>query len=182
MSTESEKRYQEILKMIAERPPPGRPAAAKKPSRPQEQALEGLNAWQAFARLAQSDYARSLCYGPKALRGAAWAGIVLWYRRKGYHGYRLLHLLGAWTHYRAGELILSIGQRQLPYRAPVYEAGVYRMAIQNGFHLYYDDAGAPPTAAAELLYQGPYKAKERLQQRQRLAEILGDWRAKIEAL
>ena len=38
--------------------------------------------------------------------------------------------------------MLSIGIRKLHYRAPIFDAGVYRVAIQNGFQLYYEDDGA----------------------------------------
>ena len=77
--------------------------------------------------------------------------------------------------------MLSIGIRPLPYRAPVYDPGVYRVAIQNNFRLYYDDDGHPPADSDRLLYRAPFKSKERLNHRQALIELLQKWRNEIEA-
>ena len=174
-------RYTDIRKRIESRRPFGSPRADAKPSAPQDQVLNLLNAFDALAELAQRDFKRVLCYGPRALQGPAWSGVVIWYRRKGYHGYQTLRLLGVWAHYRAGELMLSIGIRSLPYRAPVYDPGVYRVAIQKNFRMYYDDDGHPPAKGDRTLYRAAFKSKKRLHHRQTLTDILRDWQAEIEA-
>ena len=172
---DDERRYQEILRKIASRGPFGSPAPAQEPDNPLDRALNGINAFDSLARLTQRDYADIVCYGPKALRGSTWSAVVLWYQPKGYHGYQTLSLLGVWAQQQGSEMALSIGIRQLPYRAPVFDAGVYRVAIQNGFRLYYEDDGHPPGADDQLLYRAIYRQEQRLNQRQALREICCAW-------
>lgn len=176
------KRYEEILKNIGSRRPFGRRHEQSEPRAPHDQVLDLLNTFDALAELAQRDYEAILCYGPQALRGPAWSGVVIWYHRKGYHGYQILNLLGVWASYRAGEILLSIGIRPLPYRAPVYDPGVYRVAIRSNFRIYYDDKGHPPDEKDRVLYRAPFKADERLRQRQTLRDLLQSWRSEIEAI
>ena len=121
-----------------------------------------------------------LCYGPKSLRGAAWSAVVVWFHHKGYHGYQQLGLLGVWAHYDEDRILLSIAERSLPYRAPVYDAGVYRVAIQNNFSLYYGDPGAPPGGGDHVLHRRRFRDEERLTYRQALKEIVAGWRRKLE--
>lgn len=78
-------------------------------------------------------------------------------------------------------MLLSIGIRQLSYRAPVYDPGVYRVAIQNNFRIYYDDDGHPPGEEDRLLFRARLNIKERLTHRQTLVEILQKWRQEIDA-
>ena len=174
-------RYQNILQNIERRRPFGSARKEEKPRAPHDRALDLLNAFDALAELAQQDFERILCYGPATVRGRAWSGAVVWYHCKGYHGYQTLRLLGVWAHYRAGEIVLSIGIRRLPYRAPVYDAGVYRVAIQNNFRIYYDDDGHPPEDGDRHLYHAPFKLKERLEHRQALTDIVQSWKREIDA-
>ena len=178
---DKKQRYEDILKKIERRRPFGSAQEEEKPRRPQDRVLDLLNSFDALADIAQRDFERVLCYGPQTFHGPAWSGVVIWYHSKGYHGYQTLHLLGVWAHYRDGEIMLSIGIRPLPYRAPVYDPGVYRVAIQNNFRLYYDDDGHPPADSDRLLYRAPFKSKERLNHRQALIELLQKWRNEIEA-
>lgn len=177
-SDENQRRYDEIMRKIAGRKPLGRRTPAQESVKPHGRALDMVNAYDSFARLTQGAYANILCHGPKALHGNAWSGVLVWYRQKGYHGYRKLELLGVWAHHAEKRLLLSVGIRTLSYRAPIYDAGVYRVAIENGFHLYYDDDGGPPGADDQLLYQSAFDAKERLAHRKALTEILLEWRRK----
>ena len=58
----------------------------------------------------------------------------MWYHRKGYHGYQTLCACsGSGRIIAQSDILISIGIRSLPYRAPVYDPGVYRVAIQNNF-------------------------------------------------
>ncbi len=175
-----DERYRDILKKIAEARPFGSKRRELQPFTPQDRALDRINAVDALAQLSRRDYKRVRCYGPKSLRGSAWSAAVVWYHKSGYHGYQTLYLLGVWAHYDGDQMLLSIAERHLPYRAPVYDAGVYRVAIQNSFNLYYDDAGGPPEAADKLLHRCPYQDKERLAQRQTLKEIVSQWQRKLE--
>ena len=179
---DSHKRYDEILKKIARRRPFGSDPPEEKKRMPQDRALDLLNAYDALAALARRDFRHILCYGPQTARGAAWTGVVIWYQRKGYHGYQTLNLLGVWAQHRAGELAIAIGIRQLPYRAPVYDPGVYRIAIRNNFRIYYDDRGQPPDDGDRLLYRARFEVKRRLEHRQALVDSLESWRGEIEAL
>ncbi len=175
-SGENQQRYDEIMRKIAGRRPFGDKARAERTVTLHDRALDMVNAYDSFARLTQDTYPNILCHGPKALHGKAWAGVVIWYRQKGYHGYQKLKLFGVWAHHAEKELLLSVGIRKLSYRAPIFDAGVYRVAIENGFHLYYDDDGHPPGGEDQLLYQSSFDMKERLAHRQALSDILMEWR------
>lgn len=174
-------RYENILKNIERRRPFGSVRKEEKPRAPQDRVLDLLNAFDALAELTQREFERILCYGPQTVRGRAWSGVVIWYHSKGYHGYQTLRLLGVWAHYREGEIMLSIGIRRLPYRAPVYDPGVYRVAIQNNFRIYYDDNGHPPGDGDRLLYRAPFRSKKRLEHRQALNDLLHSWLKEIDA-
>ncbi len=178
---DSEDRYEEILKRIAQRKPFGGKSRGAEAQTPQDQALDLVNAYDALAAQTREEFQHVLCYGPRALRGSAWSGALIWYHRKGYYGYQTLHLLGVWAHYREGECLLSMGIRSLPYRAPVYDAGVYRVAIQSNFRIYYDDAGGPPDKDDRLLYQVEFNETDRLKQRRALLDKLQRWRGEIQA-
>ncbi len=178
---DKKQRYEDILKKISHRHALGRRQKEDRRQKPPRQVLDLLNSFEALATLAQRDFERVLCYGPRVLDGAAWSGVVIWYHRKGYHGYQNLKLLGVWAHYVAGEITLSIGIRPLPYRAPIYDPGVYRVAIQSNFKLYYDDDGQPPADGDRLLYRAPFKLRQRLAQREALNELLEKWLGEIEA-
>ncbi|MDE2855094.1 MAG: hypothetical protein OXN88_13055 [Chloroflexota bacterium] len=175
------RRYADIQRRIAKRRPFGSGPQEEKPLKPADRVLDLLNAFDALAELAQRSYNSILCYGPKALHGPAWSGVVIWYHSRGYHGYQTLNLLGVWAHYQQGRITISIGIRKLPYRAPVYDPGVYRVAIQNNFRLYYEDDGLPPADRDRLLYRAPFELKKRLTHRQALSEILERWQRDIEA-
>lgn len=176
-----DERYQDILKKIAAGRPFGSKRREQLPQTPHDRALDRINAYDTLAQLTRRDYRRALCYGPKSLRGSAWSAVVVWYHHKGYHGYQTLYLLGVWAHYDDDQILLSIAERQLPYRAPVYDAGVYRVAIQNNFSLYYDDAGGPPGAGDRLLHRCRFQEKQRLTQRQTLKDFVAGWQLKLEA-
>ncbi|MCY3780905.1 MAG: hypothetical protein OXG78_11395 [Chloroflexi bacterium] len=177
----NEDRYEDILKKIAERRPFGRKQRETRPLTPHERVLNLINAYDCLAELSREGYAQWLCHGPKSLRGSAWAGVVAWAHRKGYHGYQSLNLHGVWAHYVDDEIRLSIGIRTLPYNAPVYDAGVYRVAIQSNFRIYYDDSGRPPYGEEPRLYGRAFKEEERLQHRQALIEIVKQWRGQLAA-
>ncbi|MCY4063732.1 MAG: hypothetical protein OXG53_15285 [Chloroflexi bacterium] len=182
MSAEDKnQRYESILKNIERRRPFGSARKEEEPRTPHDRVLDLLNAYDALAELVQREFERILCYGPATVRGRAWSGVVIWYHSKGYHGYQTLRLLGVWAHYRENEIMLSIGIRKLPYRAPVYDPGVYRVAIQNNFRIYYDDDGHAPEAGDSRLYRAPFRSRERLEHRQAVTDVLQSWMSEIKA-
>ena len=178
---DSEERYEDILNRIARRKPFGGKRRDNAPQTPQDRMLDLVNAYDYLAAQTRDAFEHFLCYGPKILRQPAWSAVLVWYHRKGYHGYQTLHLLGIWAHYRENAGLLSAGIRPLPYRAPVYDAGVYRVAIQSNFRIYYDDNGSPPGEDDRLLYQAQFNETERLEHRRALREALQRWRGEIEA-
>ena len=173
----ADQRYDDILARIAARRPFGSAPKKAEPSRPHDRALDLVNAHDALADLAEREYPRILCHGPRTLRGAAWSGVLIWYHRKGYHGYQRLTLLGVWAQSSGSDIMLSAGLRELPYRAPVYDAGVYRVAITKGFDLYYQDKGQPPGEDDSLLFRARFTAGDRLALRDKVQAIADDWRA-----
>lgn len=173
-------RYQDILERIAARRPFGGARPQKKPSRPQDQALDLLNAFDTWSDLVLREYDRILCHGPKALRGPAWSGVLIWYHSKGYHGYQRLRILGVWAHYVDDDIVISAAIRELPYRAPVFDPGAFRHNITAGFRLYYEDKGDPPGDGDELLLQAIFTAKDRLKLREELQKIADQWRRQQE--
>ena len=169
---DNEQRYEEILKKIAGRKHFASRARDDKPRKPHDFVLDQLNAYDSLAALAEREYVHILCHGPKTVSATAWSAVLAWFHKKGYHGYKRLTLLGIWAHFAESEMVLSLGTRDLTYRAPIYDAGVYRVAIENGFQLYYGDNGHPPEENDRLLYRSLYSAKKRLIHRQALREIL----------
>lgn len=178
---DSSDRYEHILKRIAESRPFGGRGREILPQTPHERALDRINAFDSMSALRRQDYDRWLCYGPKSVAGSAWAGVVVWAHHKGYHGYQNLTLMGAWAHYALDEIQISIGSRLLPYGAPVYDAGVYRVAIRSNFRIYYDDTGRPPEDSDSLLYRQAYTDGQRLLHRQELNEVVKQWQGKLAA-
>ncbi len=179
---ENEARYAEILRQIRQRRPFGAPKPkATPPQRIQERALDLVNAVDSLAELSARSYERITCYGPMTLRGSTWSAAVIWHHDKGYHGYRQLNLLGVWTIDDGAGLELRVGTRGLPYRAPVYDPGVYRVAIEHNFRVYYEDDGGPPGDSDRMLYRAIFSLPDRLRHRLALEDALRRWRDEMEA-
>lgn len=175
-----DERYQDILEQIAARRPFGSARPQKKPARPQDQALDLLNAFDTLSDLVQREYDHILCHGPKTVRGAAWSGVVIWYHSKGYHGYQKLRILGVWAQYTGDDIVVSAAIRELPYRAPVFDPGAFRHNITGGFQLYYEDKGQPPGEGGQLLFKAIFTSADRLKLRAKLRETADQWRRQQE--
>ena len=180
MVEDTEARYEDILRKISARKPFGQAARESKALAPHDRALNLVNAYDNLRDLSQREFSCIICEGPKTLRGAAWSGVVIWHRDKGYHGYRRLTLLGIWAGYRDDDIWLTLGRRKLDYKAPIYDPGVYRVAIANGFQLYYEDDGRPPDAEDQIWYQAPFVMGDRLRQRLELRDLLSQWLLEME--
>lgn len=175
MADEQEQRYEDILKRIANRKPFGQHQDEDKPASPYDLIIDSLNSYDILDKLAQRPYSNLIVHGPKALRYKTWSGVVIWYRPKGYHGYKTLSLFGVWASQVGSDIQLTIGIRELPYRAAVYSAEGYFATIQKDFKLFYEDRGNPPTDDDIILFQTTHQAKERLIYRQTLSKIANQW-------
>lgn len=119
--------------------------------------LDALNALDALAGLC----ARApLCYGPKVIRSALPSlAVVVWQRPAGYYGYKTLKLAGVWVLLRAGQPVISVGQKHLAYSADFYDADAYHKLIRQSYNLYYQDDNRPPVKPT---YSVAYDADARL--------------------
>lgn len=181
MSQNNDDRYQEIMKRIANRKPFEMNQKQKKNSSVYDKIADSLNLLDTLAKLSNKQYENIICHGPKALNYSNWSGVVLWYRPKGYYGYKTLTLLGAWVKQGEKDIKFVLGLRNLDYQAAVYNPEGYFASIRKGFKLFYKDNGHPPTKDDTILYQCTYEAKERLTIRQTLTKYLDQWQQNIEA-
>jgi len=179
VSDDNQQRYDNILQRIAHRKP-FKSQAESKPKSPYDLILDSLNAYDTFDVLTHAKYTHIITHGPKVIRRKTWSGVVIWYRDKGYHGYKLLSLFGIWLHQHETDIQLTIGIRKLPYRASVYNPEGYFATIRKDFKLFYDDSGQPPTADDDILFHTPHNTKERLTYRQTLSEIINQWKSSID--
>lgn len=177
---DNQQRYDDILKRIANRKPFGQPVEEKSKST-YDLILDYLNTYDTFATLTLKSYKRILCYGPQVIRKPGWTGVISWYLNKGYHGYQKLWLLGVWAHPHNTDILVTLGRRELKYRAAVYNPEGFHASIRKDFKLFYDDDGHPPTVSGTILLQAAYKAKERLTLRQTLQSSITQWQHDMEA-
>jgi hypothetical protein len=178
---DNQKRYEDILKRIADRKSIKQDQTEQKVKTAYDLILDSLNVYDRIATLPQRNYQHILCYGPQVVRHDSSSGVVIWYRKKGYYGYQLLHLMGIWAHQYKEGIKLTIGIRDLPYRAATYNPEGYHATIRKGFTLFYEDYGHPPDEQDTVLFQSNYQQKERLTLRQTLPKILHQWQVEIDA-
>lgn len=180
MVQDNNERYEDILKRIANRKPFEANKDVKKPSSIYDTIVDSLNMYDMIARLTQKQYQHIICHGPKIVTHKEWSGVVIWYRPKGYYGYQMLYLLGTWIHQVNENIQLTIGVRELSYRAAVYNPEGYFASIRKGFTLFYKDNGHPPSPEDTILFESIYTTKERLTLRQTLEKCLSQWQQEIE--
>lgn len=146
--TESEDRYADIMRRIAER-------RAQQAVAPQREAREGLaqvldavDAWGRLEVIQRSKAMHRLCWGPAvvgAIIPTPWAGAVIWRRGSAYHDYKQIQLIGIWAfNGEDGTPILTVGSKMLAYSAHGYEPEAYHKLIRKHFNIYYRDDGSPP--------------------------------------
>ena len=177
---DNQQRYDDILKRIAERKSFDKNQVEQKPKSAYDLILDSLNTYDHMAALPLRDYKHILAYGPQVIQQATGSGVVIWYRNKGYYGYQVLHLLGVWAHQEETEIYLTVGIRDLPYRASIYSPEGYHASIRKGFRLFYEDDGHSAQEEDTILFQTPYHQNERLTLRQMLLKILHQWQKDIE--
>jgi hypothetical protein len=143
-------------------------------------ALDDINAWGFIETWAQEELRQINCFGPGVYRGflpTPWAGVVLWYKRRGYYHYGIIHLLGVWACQAADDetaLDIVAGTKAIPYGIPLFNPEVYYRRLQTGFQTFYKDNGSPPSPASRL-YSVRYDPARRLEIRQALEDTLADW-------
>lgn len=137
--------------------------------------LDSLNAWDALDRARRQISGSGpirLAFGPKPVAGPDYAGAVIWKRAPGYHGYKILTVVGIWCARTADAAHILIGSKRLPYQAPFFDPEAYHKILRRDYLTYYADDGAPP-AHSGIRAQTIYDPAQRLALRRWLAaEVL----------
>ena len=94
---------------------------------------------------------------------------MIWRRPAGYHGYKVLTLIGVWALLRDERAQIIVGAKQLGFSAPFYDAEAYDKLIRKNYDLYYADDHQPPAAPT---FSAPYNAEQRLELRETVARSL----------
>jgi len=180
MSQDSEERYQQIMRQIAERKAEEALAPARAKQTDLARVLDGLDALGKLDKLQDLLPMTPQLNGPKSFEGfkpVTWVGVVVWRRGPGYFGYRVLQLVGVWAlQDTPGPPLIVVGTKRLRYIAPTYEAEAYHKLLRKTFAPYYDgDAGPPP--ANTRLWTARYSAEQRLDLRDQIRETLAQWAA-----
>jgi hypothetical protein len=140
--------------------------------------LDALNAWGYLEEWKDAKLKQVNCFGPDVFRGylpTAWAGVILWSKRRGYYHYSTLYMVGIWA-IRAEENAIDvvIGTKEAAYNQPFFNAEAYYYRIQREFKTLYQDNGAPP-AEDRHLYKARYEPTQRLEARQVIEKTLKTW-------
>lgn len=136
-------------------------------------ALNELNAMGALEDLCKRD---RFTWGPKAIKRRAplTMGAVVWKRGSGYHGYKVLTLIGVWA--LPGDedddpVQIVVGVKHLAFAAPFFDAEAYHALIKRDFKTYYNDDSAPPIPE-NYRASFAFDADRRLEQRKALVAAL----------
>lgn len=164
---DSERRYAEIMRRIAQR----KQAPTPKPSL-LESTLDQLNVLDELARLSRRLTENRIAYRPGVVNGRGWVGVLIWHHEYGYYGYRSLTITGVWAVWRDGEIHVIVGEKTRSYAAAVFNAESYHKLVRKGFQTYYDDDGSPPTRGDSIHLQATYTPENRLAIRQQIAHTL----------
>lgn len=137
-------------------------------------ALDAVNAWGYLEDWRGRDVLPVNCYGPGVLRGlfpVAWAGVLIWYKPRGYYHYQTLNILGIWA-LRAEEnaVDLRLATTTAAYKLAFFNVEAYFNRIQREFKTFYDSSGTPPQTPP--LYSTRYDPARRLDIRRELLAAL----------
>lgn len=167
---DSEQRYQEIMRRIAQ----GKSSPATETAMSTcVKALDALNIVDLLDDLRRHPPDSIQCYGPKSIVRKTWAGTVVWCKRKGFNTHLQLLLLGVWAIQRDDAIAIVVGTKELVYSAPIYTAEAYHKLIRTDYTVYYDDDGSPPPE--KHLFSTVYDPAERLAIRQAIADAAAQW-------
>lgn len=187
MSTSNEDRYEEILRRIQARKPAGNSSKHSILA----SVLDGLNALGFLEDLRRKRLPGINLYGPNAMRGLAeaqhWAGAIAWYKRRGYHHYHEIKLLGIWAVEAGGGIWVALGTKTLQFDMPVFTPESYYRNIRQRFDMHYPDDGRPPhplpvmenDAENAWRWAAEYEAARRLALREGLEAALKVWTAEL---
>lgn len=136
--------------------------------------LSGLNVLQTLEVQAPQYLKDVLHYGPESFVGDEWATTLIWFRKKGYHQYKVLTLFGVWAVTNEDETELLIGTKKLKFTAPVFNPESYTQLIKRNFQTHYkDDASSPPDD--DIIKRISYNESNRLALRQDLKIAIIQW-------
>lgn len=170
MPADQDSRYDDILRRIAQRQQQEQRAPL------QDQLSTALNALNAYGVLDElpTRRLRVLCYGPQPFAGADWAGVLRWYRPRGYYGYQTLTLLGIWATLDNDAVQIILGTKPLTFKGPYYNAESFNKHIKKRFDIYHEGSASPPSASGSRLTL-VYDPTQRLAQRAALETGLAAW-------
>lgn len=137
--------------------------------------LDGLNAFGVLETVQKRPPPGLLCFGPQAVRGESWVGVVIWYRPPGYYHYQTIDLLGIWVEGGPDAMTISVGTRSLQFLAPFYNAESYFQHIRTTFETYYGSDVPPPEEAHRLL-TALYDPARRIVLRREVEDAVARWR------
>lgn len=115
-------------------------------------------------------------YGPKVIQhDPDWIAAVAWWRRRSFHSYESIKLLGIWSLQRepdspAYELIL--GERNWAYKGMFHNPESLHMQLKKDYRIYYVGEDSPPK---QPLLRIIYAARQRLNIRLQLADAIQRW-------
>jgi len=178
MAASNHSRYDHILRRIEQR---RREQAVAPKQDDLASVLDAVNAWGFLEELRERRLRKINLYGPKICRGytpAPWAGVVVWYKRKGYYHYQTLTLLGIWAFYGEGEsILLTVGAKALEFAESVFNPESYYHHIKRRFDLYYHDDGSPPPESGRrctITYREPERLAVREAIQREVAALMAE--------
>lgn len=174
--SDSDRRYEEIRRRIAARK---NHYIAPTPSTLLETTLDQLNVYDQLEEFCVNRPYEWVCYTPTSVAGRDWAGVLIWFHKKGYYGYRQLVIFGVWVRWRDEQLWVIAGNRQRDYAAAVYNPESFHKLIQKGIELYYNDDGSPPKQPDVPNLEVVYTPTDRLTIRQQLIAVMKQWYAQL---
>lgn len=139
-----------------------------------QRVLDTLNAFGFLDDARQKAPDAILCFGPKDVFDGNWSGVVVWFRPRGYHGYKTLTVLGIWASAQMNTVSVVMGTHTLTFTAPFYNPEAYFHHIRRGFDLYYGDDVSPPDGPHQL-YATDFVQSRRLEIRDAIETILAQY-------
>jgi len=168
---DSDARYEEILKRIAQRSPNTSPLEKKQLT----DILQMLNVASVLDTIVSRDDLPIRLYGSHLIdTNSTWIGLLIWYHAKTIHAYRELTLMGLWVVRDEQQIQIRIGQRKLKYAQAVYTAEAYHKLIKKHWTPYYKDDGSPPTSD-QANWVVKYDQAQRLNIRAQIADYFANW-------
>jgi len=174
----SKRKRRELAQLIAQRKQAMQWGPVKQAQSGLMRVLDDLNVFGALEAARKQPPDGLMCFGPKDVFGGkspAWAGTIIWHRRKGYHNYQTLNVFGVWAIGDAEMPEIIAGTRMLTFTGTHYNPESYFYHMQHDFSVYYGDAVPPPSRPGQL-YAVTYERDRRLVLRREVEMIVDSWR------